>query len=76
MALRERILDWELGRPDSFAPLYLSAPDPARGKPFPVAWYTSLWHGRLSDLFVLVNADFSSDCYSADLYGQGTDAHS
>ncbi|KAJ5876327.1 uncharacterized protein N7529_001911 [Penicillium soppii] len=43
-ALRRRILDWELGRPDSFAPLHLSAPDPGRGKPFPVAWYTSLWH--------------------------------
>ncbi|CAG8910202.1 unnamed protein product [Penicillium egyptiacum] len=44
VALRHRILEWELGRPDTFAPLHLSPPDPGRGKPFPVAWYTSLWH--------------------------------
>jgi hypothetical protein len=60
-ALRRRILDWELGRPDSFAPLHLSAPDPGRGKPFPVAWYTSLCHGRFLRLvwFGLINVDFS-----------------
>ncbi|KAJ5782059.1 hypothetical protein N7457_003833 [Penicillium paradoxum] len=43
-ALRHHILEWELGRPDTFAPLHVSAPDPGSGKPFPVAWYTSLWH--------------------------------
>jgi hypothetical protein len=44
-ALRHRILEWELGRPDTFVPLHISPPDPGSGKPFPVAWYTSLWHG-------------------------------
>lgn len=44
-ALRHRILEWELGRPDTFVPLHVSPPDPENGKPFPVAWYTSLWHG-------------------------------
>ncbi|OGE49906.1 hypothetical protein PENARI_c019G05382 [Penicillium arizonense] len=44
MALRQRILEWEVGRPDSFAPLHVSPPDRARGKPFPVAWFTSCWH--------------------------------
>lgn len=44
-ALRHRILEWELGRPDTFVPLHVSPPDPGSGKPFPVAWYTSLWHG-------------------------------
>ncbi|KAJ5807642.1 hypothetical protein N7447_011098, partial [Penicillium robsamsonii] len=43
-ALRRRILEWELGRPDTFVPLHISPPDPGNGKPFPVAWYTSLWH--------------------------------
>ncbi|KAJ5342864.1 hypothetical protein N7541_011988 [Penicillium brevicompactum] len=43
-ALRRRIFEWELERPNTFAPLHLSAPDPGRGKPFPVVWYTSLWH--------------------------------
>ncbi|CAG8186412.1 unnamed protein product [Penicillium olsonii] len=43
-ALRRRIFEWELEKPSSFAPLHLSAPDPGRGKPFPVVWYTSLWH--------------------------------
>jgi hypothetical protein len=44
-ALKHRILEWELGRPDTFVPLHVSPPDPGGGKPFPVAWYTSLWHG-------------------------------
>ncbi|KAJ5951665.1 uncharacterized protein N7479_010078 [Penicillium vulpinum] len=43
-ALRHRILEWEAGRPDTFVPLHVSPPDPGNGKPFPVAWYTSLWH--------------------------------
>ncbi|CDM38168.1 Zn(2)-C6 fungal-type DNA-binding domain [Penicillium roqueforti FM164] len=43
-ALRHRILEWELGRPDTFVPLHISPADPGNGKPFPVAWYTSLWH--------------------------------
>ncbi|EKV11610.1 hypothetical protein PDIG_17730 [Penicillium digitatum PHI26] len=43
-ALRHRIRDWELSRPDTFMPLHVSPPDPGSGKPFPVAWYTSLWH--------------------------------
>ncbi|KAJ6185179.1 hypothetical protein N7519_006480 [Penicillium mononematosum] len=43
-ALKHRILEWELGRPDTFVPLHVSPPDPGSGKPFPVAWYTSLWH--------------------------------
>ncbi|KAJ5853210.1 hypothetical protein N7534_005753 [Penicillium rubens] len=43
-ALKHRILEWELGRPDTFVPLHVSPPDPGGGKPFPVAWYTSLWH--------------------------------
>ncbi|OQD83140.1 hypothetical protein PENANT_c018G05663 [Penicillium antarcticum] len=44
VALRRRILEWETGRPDSFAPLHVTPPDRARGKPFPVAWFTSSCH--------------------------------
>jgi len=43
-ALKQRILQWETGRPDTFVPLHISPPDHARGKPFPVVLYTSLWH--------------------------------
>ncbi|KAJ5895632.1 hypothetical protein N7495_007323 [Penicillium taxi] len=41
--LRQRIQEWEVGRPDSFTPLHVSPPEPGRGKPFPVVWYTSLY---------------------------------
>lgn len=43
-ALKQRILELEHGRPDTFVPLHISSPDHARGKPFPVVLYTSLWH--------------------------------
>lgn len=43
-ALKQRIRDWEVGKPETFTPLHVSPPDPGRGKPFPVVWYTSLWH--------------------------------
>lgn len=43
-ALKQRILEWEHARPDTFVPLHISSPDHARGKPFPVVLYTSLWH--------------------------------
>lgn len=46
-ALRRRILEWELSKPDTFTPLHISPPDVESGKPFPVAWYTNLWHGML-----------------------------
>lgn len=44
-ALKQRILDWENGRPDTFAPLHVMPPDPGRAKPFPMVWYASSWHG-------------------------------
>ncbi|KAJ5121048.1 uncharacterized protein N7515_009009 [Penicillium bovifimosum] len=44
IALRNRINEWEVSRPDSFAPLHVSPPDHAAGKPFPVVWFMSLWH--------------------------------
>lgn len=43
-ALKQRIHDWEIGRPETFTPLHVSPPHHGRGKPFPVVWYTSLWH--------------------------------
>ncbi|KAJ6151739.1 hypothetical protein N7470_006867 [Penicillium chermesinum] len=43
-ALKLKINDWEATRPDTFVPLHISPPDRARGKPFPVVLYTSLWH--------------------------------
>lgn len=43
-ALKQRIADWEIQRPETFTPLHVSPPDHGRGKPFPVVWYTSLWH--------------------------------
>lgn len=43
-ALKARIREWELNRSDSFTPLHVSPPEPGRGKPFPVVWYTSLVH--------------------------------
>ena len=47
-ALKQRIREWEMTRPDTFVPLHVSPPDPGRGKPFPVVWYTSLWHCKLA----------------------------
>ena len=44
IALKERIREWELERSEAFTPLHVSPPDPTRGKPFPVVWYTSLVH--------------------------------
>ncbi|KXG51815.1 Protein of unknown function DUF3468 [Penicillium griseofulvum] len=55
-ALRHRILEWELGRPDTFVPLHISPPDPGSGKPFPVAWYTSLWHATAIQHICLTKA--------------------
>ncbi|KAJ5096374.1 Protein of unknown function DUF3468, partial [Penicillium alfredii] len=43
-ALKQRVLEWESARPDTFAPLHASSSEPARGKPFPLVWYTSSWH--------------------------------
>ncbi|KAF7715907.1 Fungal Zn(2)-Cys(6) binuclear cluster domain-containing protein [Penicillium ucsense] len=43
-ALKQRIQDWEVRRPDAFTPLHISPPDPRAGKPFPVVWYTNVWH--------------------------------
>ena len=43
-ALKQRLRDWEERRPDTFTPLHISSPDPRAGKPFPVVWYTNLWH--------------------------------
>ncbi|KAJ5890453.1 uncharacterized protein N7473_006681 [Penicillium subrubescens] len=43
-ALKQRIRDWEVGRADTFTPLHVSPPDHRAGKPFPVVWYTTLWH--------------------------------
>ena len=44
-ALREKICAWEAGRPEGFQPLHFSPADPRNGRPFPVVWYTSPWHG-------------------------------
>ena len=46
-ALKQRIRDWEAGRPDTFTPLHVSPPDSRAGKPFPVVWYTTLWHCKI-----------------------------
>lgn len=47
-ALKHRIREWETTRPDPFVPLHVSPPEPGHGKPFPVVWYTSLWHCKIS----------------------------
>lgn len=56
-ALKQRILEWETNRPDPFIPLHVSPPDPAHGKPFPVVWYTSLWHCKNLDLLWVWRVD-------------------
>ncbi|KAJ6038816.1 uncharacterized protein N7446_012625 [Penicillium canescens] len=56
MALRQRILEWEVGRPNSFAPSHVSPPDRARGQPFPVAWFTSSWHASAIQYVCLAKA--------------------
>ncbi|KAJ5201421.1 uncharacterized protein N7498_006084 [Penicillium cinerascens] len=55
-ALKQRIRDWETGRPDTFTPLHVSPPDHGRGKPFPVVWYTSLWHSTAMQHVCLAKA--------------------
>ncbi|OQE29586.1 hypothetical protein PENSTE_c002G08775 [Penicillium steckii] len=55
-ALKQRILQWESGRPDTFVPLHISPPDHARGKPFPVVLYTSLWHSTAMQHLCLAKA--------------------
>ncbi|KAJ6015886.1 Protein of unknown function DUF3468 [Penicillium herquei] len=55
-ALKQRIREWELTRSDSFTPLHISPPDPARGKPFPVVWYTSLVHSTAMQHVCLAKA--------------------
>lgn len=43
-ALMQRISEWEIRKAETFTPLHISPPDHARGKPFPIVLYTSLWH--------------------------------
>ncbi|KAJ5698101.1 hypothetical protein N7462_000106 [Penicillium macrosclerotiorum] len=43
-SLKMKLNDWETMRPETFTPMHVSPADPANGKPFPVVWYTSLWH--------------------------------
>ena len=76
-ALREKICAWESGRPDGFQPLHFSPADPRNGRPFPVVWYTSPWHGTCHFFWVInrlirMNANGllpGSNCYSTRLYG-------
>ncbi|KAJ5893121.1 hypothetical protein N7504_009812 [Penicillium tannophilum] len=56
VALKERIREWELERSEAFTPLHVSPPDPARGKPFPVVWYTSLVHSTAMQHVCLAKA--------------------
>lgn len=49
-ALKQRIHEWEVSRPETFTPLHISPPDRRHGKPFPIVLYTSLWHCE-SDVF-------------------------
>ncbi|KAJ5580274.1 uncharacterized protein N7459_006259 [Penicillium hispanicum] len=51
IALKQRIREWETSRADSFIPLHVSPPEPEMGKPFPVVWYTSLWHCESPHLY-------------------------
>lgn len=46
-ALREKICSWESEHPAGFQPLHFSPADPRNGRPFPVVWYSSHWHGTL-----------------------------
>ncbi|KAJ5128282.1 Protein of unknown function DUF3468, partial [Penicillium atrosanguineum] len=55
-ALKQRILEWETTRPETFTPLHVSPPEPRRGKPFPVVWYTSLWHSTAMQHICLAKA--------------------
>ncbi|KAJ5559270.1 hypothetical protein N7535_009498 [Penicillium sp. DV-2018c] len=56
IALRNRIKEWELGRPDTFTPLHVSPPDHGAGKPFPVVWFMSLWHATAIQHICLAKA--------------------
>ncbi|PWY77064.1 hypothetical protein BO70DRAFT_294955, partial [Aspergillus heteromorphus CBS 117.55] len=40
VALKRRIRQWEIEKPDSFRPLHYSTADPRIGRPFPVVWFT------------------------------------
>ncbi|KAJ5175648.1 uncharacterized protein N7482_001525 [Penicillium canariense] len=55
-ALKQRIRDWEAGRSETFTPLHVSPPDPRGGKPFPVVWYTTLWHSTAVQHLCLAKA--------------------
>ncbi|KAI2791973.1 hypothetical protein POX_b02002 [Penicillium oxalicum] len=55
-ALKQRLRDWEERRPDTFTPLHISSPDPRAGKPFPVVWYTNLWHSTAIQHLCLAKA--------------------
>ncbi|KAJ5180897.1 Protein of unknown function DUF3468 [Penicillium capsulatum] len=55
-ALKKRIREWETTRPDPFVPLHVSPPEPNHGKPFPVVWYTSLWHSTAMQHICLAKA--------------------
>ncbi|KAF7592130.1 hypothetical protein BBP40_000678 [Aspergillus hancockii] len=43
-ALKKRICDWEIQKPESFRPLHCSPANSSIGRPFPVVWFTSASH--------------------------------
>lgn len=86
-ALREKICAWETGRPGGFQPLHFSPADPRNGRPFPVVWYTSPWHGTWHSIngryYLLASGRFgnwlmfydlsASNRDPARMYGQSAD---
>ncbi|PYH91104.1 hypothetical protein BO71DRAFT_412070 [Aspergillus ellipticus CBS 707.79] len=43
-ALKQRIRNWETGKPYGFRPLHYSTADPRIGRPFPVIWFSKSLH--------------------------------
>jgi hypothetical protein len=78
-ALKQKILEWETTRPEIFTPLHVSPPEPGRGKPFPVVWYTSLCHCEFCSVGVgleLLLTFVSSYGYAAYLSSESIVAYS